>query len=317
MYKELYVAAVVVTYNRKELLKKNITMLLKQERKPDKIIIVDNHSSDGTQKEIEREFSSTYDIFDYQYLSHNSGGGGGFEYGVRHACQTKCDLIWLMDDDGQPLDENTLVMLLKKMYENDLEHKPFVLNSLVLHDNETLCFCLGETSDRKKVEQSATDGFIRNLINPFNGTLISRELIDLIGYPNGALVLYGDEADYSRRAIEAGVFVATVIDSLYHHPKNEKRMSIFGKDLSVTGTATWKYYYLCRNRVYQLKKEQKWFDCIEFIIKKSLLAVLAEKRKIESLKYIWRGFMDGMRGKLGANVGPMAEKQLISKGYGS
>ncbi|MFR7619800.1 MAG: glycosyltransferase [Blautia sp.] len=40
--------AVIVTYNRKELLSQNIEMLLKQTMTVDSIIIVDNCSSDGT-----------------------------------------------------------------------------------------------------------------------------------------------------------------------------------------------------------------------------------------------------------------------------
>ena len=42
------VNAVVVTYNRLELLKLCIEKLLKQTYKLNKIIIVDNHSDDGT-----------------------------------------------------------------------------------------------------------------------------------------------------------------------------------------------------------------------------------------------------------------------------
>ena len=41
-------AAVIVTYNRKELLGNNIRMLLKQTLVFDRIFIVDNCSTDGT-----------------------------------------------------------------------------------------------------------------------------------------------------------------------------------------------------------------------------------------------------------------------------
>ena len=41
-------AAVIVTFNRKELLSENIRMLLKQTRPFDKIFVVDNCSTDGT-----------------------------------------------------------------------------------------------------------------------------------------------------------------------------------------------------------------------------------------------------------------------------
>ena len=41
-------AAVIVTYNRKELLSVNIQMLLKQTQPFDRIFIIDNCSTDGT-----------------------------------------------------------------------------------------------------------------------------------------------------------------------------------------------------------------------------------------------------------------------------
>ena len=52
MQEGLSIAAVVVTFNRKDLLKENIKMLLVQDEYIDRIIIVDNHSTDGTQEEI-------------------------------------------------------------------------------------------------------------------------------------------------------------------------------------------------------------------------------------------------------------------------
>ena len=51
------IAAVVVTYNRKEKLIKNLSCLKNQTRRLDKIYVIDNASTDGT-KEI---FNSTSD----------------------------------------------------------------------------------------------------------------------------------------------------------------------------------------------------------------------------------------------------------------
>ena len=45
---KLKTAAVIVTYNRKELLLKNLKSLVSQNHSIDKIIIIDNASTDGT-----------------------------------------------------------------------------------------------------------------------------------------------------------------------------------------------------------------------------------------------------------------------------
>lgn len=47
---------VVVTYNRKEKLKKSINSLLNQSIQPQKIILVDNHSTDGTNILVKEQF---------------------------------------------------------------------------------------------------------------------------------------------------------------------------------------------------------------------------------------------------------------------
>lgn len=65
--------AVVVTYNRKSALAENIRMLLKQTFRFDKIIIVDNHSTDGT-KEFLHEKGWDDGDFLYVELPTNIGG---------------------------------------------------------------------------------------------------------------------------------------------------------------------------------------------------------------------------------------------------
>ncbi|WP_180374941.1 glycosyltransferase, partial [Escherichia coli] len=56
------IIAIVVTYNRVKLLNKVIDALLLQTYKIDKIIVVDNNSSDGT-KELINSYSQTEIIY--------------------------------------------------------------------------------------------------------------------------------------------------------------------------------------------------------------------------------------------------------------
>ena len=63
------VAAVIVTFNRKKLLLKNIEMCLYQQRHIDKIIIIDNHSEDGTREFILKNIKEKdLALIDYVYL---------------------------------------------------------------------------------------------------------------------------------------------------------------------------------------------------------------------------------------------------------
>jgi len=92
------VAAVVVTYNRRDLLLESLTAVLAQTRAPDKVIVVDNASEDGTAAAVRDQFPSVH----LAELRRNSGGAGGFAGGMALALADGADLIWLMDDDTVP-----------------------------------------------------------------------------------------------------------------------------------------------------------------------------------------------------------------------
>ncbi|KLD60644.1 hypothetical protein WP50_08785 [Lactiplantibacillus plantarum] len=68
--------AIVVTFNRKQLLIESITALLNQTVPPAKIIIIDNHSTDGTKAELQTADILANPSVDYRYLTKNIGGAG-------------------------------------------------------------------------------------------------------------------------------------------------------------------------------------------------------------------------------------------------
>lgn len=92
------VAAVVVTYNRRDLLLESLAAVLGQSRAPDTVIVVDNASADGTAAAVR----DTFPLVHLAELKHNSGGAGGFAAGLALALAEGADLVWLMDDDTVP-----------------------------------------------------------------------------------------------------------------------------------------------------------------------------------------------------------------------
>jgi len=92
------VTAVVVTYNRRDLLLESVAAVLAQDRAPDAVIVVDNASEDGTAAAVRNAFPTVH----LAELKRNSGGAGGFAAGMALALAGGADLIWLMDDDTVP-----------------------------------------------------------------------------------------------------------------------------------------------------------------------------------------------------------------------
>ena len=98
MQDSLRVIAVVVTYNRRDLLLEALAAVGGQSRAPDAVIVVDNASDDGTAEAVRVSFPSV----ELAGLARNTGGAGGFAYGIARALDAGADLIWLMDDDTVP-----------------------------------------------------------------------------------------------------------------------------------------------------------------------------------------------------------------------
>jgi rhamnopyranosyl-N-acetylglucosaminyl-diphospho-decaprenol beta-1,3/1,4-galactofuranosyltransferase len=94
----VWVAAVVVTYNRRELLLESLAALHAQTRPLDAVIVVDNASTDDSAAAVRTRFPRVQ----LAVLARNTGGAGGFAYGLALALAGPAELIWLMDDDTVP-----------------------------------------------------------------------------------------------------------------------------------------------------------------------------------------------------------------------
>ena len=298
-------AAVIVTFNRKELLGENIRMLLKQTRPFDKIFVVDNCSTDGTPEYLKDRGWMDDPQFVYVKTHANIGGAGGFYTGTKAAYEAGADYIVLMDDDGRAADEHTFENLLREAERLHAENPKRFVNSLV-RQGELLSFKMGSKYTVAEALAAAKDGILDGEANPFNGTLVSRELDAEIGYPNPDFFIKGDEVNYKQRSFDAGAKVVTVVDSDYIHPRPETNERIvLGKRVPFFVEAPWKEYYAARNFTY-IYKQNGWYKAIAFeLIFVKLLAIMTMKcKKAATVKMLCKGIKDGWQGKLGATVKP-------------
>ena len=215
------------------------------------------------------------------------------------------DYIVLMDDDGRAADEHTFARLFCEAERLHAENPRLFVNSLVFQ-GELLSFKMGNKYTVAEALAAAKDGILEGEANPFNGTLVSRELVAEIGYPNPDFFIKGDEVNYKQRAFDAGAKVVTVVDSRYIHPRPETNERIvLGKKVPFFVEAPWKEYYAARNFTY-MYKQNGWYKAIAFeLVFVKLLAVLTMKcKKVATVKMLAKGVKDGWQGKLGATVKP-------------
>lgn len=206
------IAAVIVTYNRLPLLIRCIESIRNQRNQACDIIVINNGSTDGTYEWLKTQS-------DIKVLhQENLGGAGGFYIGMKTAVESGYEWLWLMDDDGvadsAQLDNLVAVAESRKIY---------VANALVvdIDNNNLLSFgfqYLGRFYSR--VEQLNEFDIIPK-INPFNGTLIHRRVIEQIGYIKKEMFIWGDEQEYTLRMINNNVKFATITKAIHYHPRNK------------------------------------------------------------------------------------------------
>jgi rhamnopyranosyl-N-acetylglucosaminyl-diphospho-decaprenol beta-1,3/1,4-galactofuranosyltransferase len=87
--------AVFVTYNRFEICAECLDSLYAQHRPPDRIVVVDNASPDGTADLL----PARYPDIELVRMEQNLGVAGGLAAGMRRAQEWSPDVYWLVEDD--------------------------------------------------------------------------------------------------------------------------------------------------------------------------------------------------------------------------
>lgn len=281
------IAAIIVTYNRLNLLKRCVTAVLNQSIQPDSIIIIDNASTDGTYEFFTQEL--VLPVIKYIRCKENGGGAKGFYEGIKFAHESDLfDAYWVMDDDGVP-DRDCLENLLPYLCKYDYV-APLVLN---IDNNNELAFNYGGYYDKKIIELSSENGVVMDYSCPFNGILYSKKLVTIIGYPKKEMFIWGDETNYYLRAKEKGFVPYTIMKAKHYHPKEKTQMykSLKGNVVYVDNEL--KTYCYHRNNIYNYKNKMSIKSYIKYIIDYSFYYLII-KHKMKLFFAFINGFKAGI-----------------------
>lgn len=239
------VGAVVVTFNRRELLEKTLDGIDAQIHPPAHVIIIDNASTDETEKFLADRTSKVETMV--RRLDTNTGGAGGFSAGVAIAYEMGLDGMWLMDDDTVPQPEalGELVDGLARA-EPVLGYLPSFACSLVLWKDGSLCEMNTPepTWDFARPLALGADFTLMKSCS-FVSALVTREGVHAVGLPSANFFLWYDDAEYTQRLAKfrPGVFIST---SRVNHLLPQNRGVNFG---DVNADNIWKFEYGVRNQI--------------------------------------------------------------------
>ena len=197
------VVAVVVTWNRRDLLEESLAALAAQTLAPAAVVVVDNASTDGTTDLLRERYAD----LEVVHLTSNTGGAGGFAAGIERALTHAPDLVWLLDDDTVPTP--TAAEGLATAWSTYPGERPAVLASRVVwtdgrdHPMNTPRTKPGASADERRA--AAAVGCLPVRSASFVSIACDAARVRERGLPVADYFLWNDDFEYTTRLIRGGV----------------------------------------------------------------------------------------------------------------
>ncbi len=235
------VVAVVVTWNRRDLLEEALAALAAQTHPLAATVVVDNASTDGT-----GQWLTGRSGLDLVSLAENTGGAGGFAVGTEQALRHEPDLVWLLDDDTVPT-ETAAEELVRawSAYGASGAARPAVLASKVVwtdgrdHPMNTPRVKPGVSAAERSA--AAAVGCLPIRSASFVSIMCDAQVVRERGLPVADYFLWNDDFEYTTRLIRGGVALYCPASVVVHKTRT------FGSTDADPGA---RFFYEVRNKVW-------------------------------------------------------------------
>jgi len=247
------VIAVILTYNRKGLLKRCLDAVYSQTRPCDGVIVIDNASCDGTQQQL---LEAGYPDLEVYVLSHNIGASGGFNAGFRLAYQAGADLVWMMDDDVVPQPRALQRLLEAGELLNTKNIDQAFLISTALTESGFITNTPSLNLNLNKIGYSGWPEMVEHGMVPvrratFVSILVPRSTLAEHGLPIASMFIWGEDAEYTLRITQKKPGFLVGASKVLHLRQENGPISI----LSESNPARMKYHrYFIRNKIFIARK---------------------------------------------------------------
>lgn len=209
-----FIACVLVTYNRRDLLAQALSALAAQTRLVDRIIVVDNAGQDGTPGMVRDRFPEVHLL----ELATNAGSAGGFNAGMAEALRGGADWIWLLDDDTIAAPD-ALERLVATPWRSAPVPEPDLLASRVNWTDgqpHPMNQPIVRRRDPKALIDAAAVGLVPMRTATFVSLLVARAAVERRGLPQPHFFFQADDIDFTARVLRNGIGYL-VPDSVVEH----------------------------------------------------------------------------------------------------
>ena len=201
------VTAVLVAYNRRELLREALAALGAQSRPVDRLVVVDNASTDGAGEVAEELLAEWGERARLIRLTKNTGGAGGFAVGIAAAVvDEETDWVWVMDDDTVPgPDALAGALATHERYRDTGPDDLAVMGSRVLwtdgDDHPMNTPKAKIRADRRERDRAASVDAMEIRSISFVSAFLRGARVRELGLPLADYFLWNDDFEYSARLL--------------------------------------------------------------------------------------------------------------------
>ena len=319
------VCTAIVTFNRRDLLVQCLEAVYAQSRPSDRVLVVDNASTDGTPELLRERGYTARDDFELLRLPSNSGGAGGFAAAVDHSRSVDADWLWLMDDDCQPRPDS-------------LER---LIDAPPAREEGVACLCSKVVYPGGGIDANQRGHFRRRLLSlpeaeyrdghyadlgfmSFVGSLVRMEAVRTVDLPRADFFVWGDDVEYSFRLRRLGTLRLVPESVMVHkrvtHSYENARSRFWNRVLPGRFWPTplerfWQNLCGLRNYIW-IKREYEGQGPVsaigttaQFMVK----ALLYDERPLRRLPWIARYALHGRRGDF-RNIPPARWVEMVRSG---
>lgn len=290
------VVAVVVTYNRRELLATTLRGIASSAVAPTAVVVVDNASTDGT-----AEYLASVELpieTDVVTLGVNVGGAGGFVVGMERALlDHHAEYIWVMDDDTEP-HESTLGEALEtsERYAEQAGETPAFIASKVVwsdgrdHPMNRMRLRVGSSDGDKRLAESVGGMQVRTA--SFVSLLVPAAEVRRHGLPIADYFIWNDDLEYTARISRRSPALLAHASVATHHTASysDARSADPGP----------RFYYEVRNKVWVYSRSSALTPSERLLYTGASMRNWTQilwhsKDKRGVVQTLYRGLRDGMK----------------------